>query len=51
MMKIVPERRCSFTTTAEREIVRDVKQKLLYIALDIDTEKKAATENSDKEKT
>ena len=51
MMKILTERDYSFTTTAEREIVRDVKAKLSYIALDFDTEMKAATESSDKEKT
>jgi len=51
MMKILTERGYSFNTTAEREIVRDVKEKLSYIALDFDHEVKAATENSDKEKT
>ena len=49
MMKTLTERGYSFTTTAEREIVRDVIVKLSYIAVDFETEMKAASESSDKE--
>merc|ERR1719189_3246314 len=50
MMKILTERGYSFTTSAEQEIVRDMKEKLSYVALNYEEEMKKAETSSDIDK-
>jgi len=50
LMKILSEQGLSMSTSAEREITRDIKEKLAYVAEDYEAELAGANEDSELEK-
>jgi len=49
LLKILSERGHHLTTSAEQEIVKDIKEKLTYVALDFEAELKEASKSSSKD--
>ena len=51
LIRLMHERGYSFTTSAEREIARDMKEKLCYVAQDYEAEVETSARSSECEKT
>ena len=50
MVRLLTERGNAFTTSSEREIVRDIKERLCYVASDFEQELAASTRSNSVEK-
>ena len=51
MAKLLQERGYNFVSTAELEIVRDIKEKTCFVAVDYEAAMKESTDSSKHEKT